>query len=62
MIKSGYNAELDSIVADMNNSSDILADIEAKKKKNKHTKAESRLQQSIWLLYRSAKLIQKTCA
>ncbi|MEE1283041.1 MAG: DNA mismatch repair protein MutS [Acutalibacteraceae bacterium] len=32
MIKNGYNQELDSIVADMNNSSDILADIEAQEK------------------------------
>lgn len=32
MIKRGYNAELDSIVADMNNSSDILAQIEAQEK------------------------------
>lgn len=32
MIKQGYNAELDSIVADMNNSSDILADIELQEK------------------------------
>ena len=32
MIRQGYNAELDSIVADMNNSSDILADIEAQEK------------------------------
>ena len=32
MIKKGYNAELDSIVADMNNSSDILAEIEAQEK------------------------------
>lgn len=32
MIKNGYNQELDSIVADMNNSSDILAEIEAQEK------------------------------
>ena len=32
MIKNGYNVELDSIVADMNNSSDILAEIEAQEK------------------------------
>lgn len=33
MIKPGYNAELDAVVADMTNSSDILADIEAQEKK-----------------------------
>ncbi|MEE0266223.1 MAG: DNA mismatch repair protein MutS [Acutalibacteraceae bacterium] len=32
MIKPGYNAELDAVVADMTNSSDILADIEAQEK------------------------------
>lgn len=32
MIRNGYNQELDSIVADMNNSSDILAEIEAQEK------------------------------
>lgn len=43
MIKQGYSKELDEIMADMNNSSDILASIEAQEKKNGHTKAKGGL-------------------
>lgn len=34
MIKSGYSKELDTIITDMNNSSEILAEIETKEKQN----------------------------